>query len=347
MRNKITVLMTGSGAPGGPGILNALTREPRINLHVADMNPLAAGSLLHDKSHTIPEADSPAFIDAIETLCFSEKVDVIFPLVTKELLTLSKNKSRFEALGIKVLASSHEAMSVLNNKGALLQHLASEDIPHPEFLLAKNAADLNAAVHSLGYPSKPVVIKPSNGNGSRGIRILDPSVDQYDLLFNHKPNSLYSSLDVVLESISDQLIPEMVISEYLPGPELTIDSVIADGDIVELMIRTRDTMRNGISTSGRFIENASIESYVRKIVSSFNRNDLEGPVGFQVKKSRDGQYLILESNPRIQGTSVAAIGCGVNLPVLSVLSSLGIALPYIKQSNIGFSRYYDEVYYAT
>ena len=83
MRNKITVLMTGSGAPGGPGILKALIREPRITLHVADMNPLAAGSLLSERSHEIPEADSPAFIQAIEALCLSEKVDVVFPLVTK------------------------------------------------------------------------------------------------------------------------------------------------------------------------------------------------------------------------------------------------------------------------
>lgn len=347
MRNKITVLMTGSGAPGGPGILRALTREPRITLHVADMNPLATGSLLHDKSHVIPEADSPAFIEAIETLCLTENVDIVFPLVTKELLTLSKNKAKLEALGIKVLASSYDAMSILNDKAALLQHLARENIPHPEFLLARNAADLAEAVRSLGYPSKPVVIKPSCGNGSRGIRILDPTVDHYDLLFNHKPNSLYSSLDFVLESILDKPLPEMVVSEYLPGPELTIDTVIANGEVIELMIRTRDTMRSGISTSGKFIDDAAIESYIRKIVSSFSREDLEGPLGFQVKQSQDGQYLLLESNPRIQGTSVAAIGCGVNLPVLSVLSSLDLPLPYVKKSNVGFSRYYDEVYYAT
>lgn len=345
MRNKITVLMTGSGAPGGPGIWKALTREPTISLHVADMNPLAAGSLLSEKSHVIPEADSPGFIEAIETLCLAERVDVVFPLVTKELLKLSQNKLRFEALGIRILASSYGAMSILNDKGALLQHLASKDIPHPKFLLANNAVDLEAAVRSLGYPSKPVVIKPSCGNGSRGIRILDPSIDQYDLLFNHKPNSLYASLDFILGSIKDKAIPEMVISEYLPGPELTIDTVIASGEIVELMIRTRDTMRSGISTSGRFIDDTDVESYVRKIVSSFDRGELEGPVGFQVKQSQDKQYLLLESNPRIQGTSVAAIGCGVNLPVLSVLSALDLPMHYVKRSNIGFSRYYDEVHY--
>ncbi|TCV26776.1 ATP-grasp domain-containing protein [Vibrio crassostreae] len=345
MCNKVKVLMTGAGAPGGPGILKALLMEPTISLQVADINPLASGILLHNKSHLIPKADEPSFIDEILKLCISENIDVLFPLVTKELFKLSKNKELFESNGIKVLSSDYQTMKVLNDKGALLEHMKRNDLPIPDFIMANSKNELENSVIELGYPTNPVVIKPARGNGSRGIRILDPSVDKYDLLFNHKPNSIYSSLDFVLQSIGDNKIPEMVVSEFLPGDELTIDTVISNGEIIEILIRTRDEMRSGISISGRFIQDESIKKYIQDIISTFDKNSFEGAIGFQVKKSSRGQYLILESNPRIQGTSVAGIGCGVNLPVLAVFSALGKRISYNKKNGIGFCRYYKEVFY--
>lgn len=345
MCNKINVLMTGSGAPGGPGILKALLLDSALQVQVADINPLASGSLLHNKCHVIPSAEDDSFISVILDLCINEKIDVLFPLVTKELFKLSMHKPLFEKHGIKVLASDYKTMEILNDKGALLEHLYENNISCPDFLIAKTKSELNDSVHKLGYPKKTVVVKPCRGNGSRGIRILDPSVDQYDLLFNHKPNSLYTTLENILESISDKEIPEMVVSEYLPGDELTIDTVISNGILIELLIRTRDTMRSGISTSGRFIEDEEVKSYIESIINSFDPESFTGSVGFQVKRSYSGKYLLLESNPRIQGTSVAGIGCGVNLPVLAVYSAMGLNINYIKTLGVGFSRYYEEVFY--
>ena len=36
------------------------------------------------------------------------------------------------------------------------------------------------------------------------------------------------------------------------------------------------------------------------------------------------KYLLLECNPRIQGTSVAGLGCGVNLPLLAIYKALSL-----------------------
>ena len=54
---------------------------------------------------------------------------------------------------------------------------------------------------STWVSKKPVVIKPAVGNGSRGIRILDESCNRYDLLFNHKPSSLFSNLNDVVSAV--------------------------------------------------------------------------------------------------------------------------------------------------
>ena len=41
--DKIKVLMTGAGAPGGPVIIQALKKDNNINLHIADANPNSSG----------------------------------------------------------------------------------------------------------------------------------------------------------------------------------------------------------------------------------------------------------------------------------------------------------------
>lgn len=346
MSSKLNILMTGAGAPGGPGILKALSKGGKFNIHVCDTNSLASGILLNrQSSHVVPAASDPSFIPTILRICLENSINLIFPLVTLELFEFSKNKALFQAHGIKVLVSDYVTLSVLNDKAKVLQHLEKCSIAHPQFRVVKNSEALVKAVHELGYPNAPVVIKPSVGNGSRGIRILDPTVNSFDLLFNHKPNSLYSSLSNIIETIDEQIIPEIVVSEYLPGEELTIDSVICSGEIVEIMVRTREAMRSGISVSGRFIDNPEVESYIRSIIDSFDITSFSGNVGFQVKKSLLGQYLLLESNPRIQGTSVAALGCGVNLPYLAVASALGISVNYEKSLNIYFARFYNEVFH--
>ena len=76
-------------------------------------------------------------------------------------------------------------------------------------------------------------------------------------------------------------IPQMVVSEYLPGRELTIDTIVDKGVMMECLIRTRDSMNSGISTSGRFINDSVVTNYIESIVKTLP--ELKGPVGFQVK----------------------------------------------------------------
>ena len=45
MDDKIRVLMTGAGAPGGAGIIKALSQDQNIKLYVTDMNsPMKMGN---------------------------------------------------------------------------------------------------------------------------------------------------------------------------------------------------------------------------------------------------------------------------------------------------------------
>jgi carbamoyl-phosphate synthase large subunit len=339
------ILMSGAGAPGGPGIIKALNEDPSIILHVCDANPQASGRFLSSSTfHLVPHAKDDGFIPNILDICLNNGINYILPLVTGELSKLAVNKELFIYNNIYPIVSDFSDLNIANDKGKLYHHLVSCDIPVPNFHVISCIEQFKTAIHDLKFPSVPVVMKPCIGNGSRGVRVIDENVNRFDLLFNYKPSSLVTTLNEVFAAISNHTLPELVISEYLPGPELTIDTIVKNGQVLDLLIRRRSAINSGISVSGAFIVNDEVEKYICSIVKSLP--GLEGPIGFQVKQSVNGEYLLLECNPRIQGTSVAAIGLGINLPLRAIFSAAGKQLkPLAKREGVSFCRYYNEVFY--
>lgn len=337
------VLLTGAGAPGGPGIIKALLKAG-YNLHTSDSNPAASGRYLHSPFVQIPFADEDSFIPFVLQYCIENKIDVVFPLVTKELLKFSSAKQLFSQNGIKVIVSDEQSLQISNDKGKLYQHLSDQKIAVPKFQIVTDVPSLKNAAKTFGYPDVPVVIKPTVSNGSRGVRILQENIDELSLLFNYKPNHIYNNLSAISKILEGKSFPPLLVSEYLPGPEITVDTIVQDGIPKLILPRTREKMNNGISVQGSFVNNEQVISYCDQIIRSLH---LSGPIGLQVKENTDGEYRLLEINPRIQGTSVAALGLGINLPALAIEQEFGSI--NIDPSSIAwgtsFVRYYQEAFY--
>lgn len=335
--------MTGAGAPGGPGIIKAL-KKAGFELAVGDCHPLASGRALHQPFVQLPRADDAGFVPFLLAWCIEQKVDVVFPLVTRELFQLAAAKDLFNQHGVSVIVSPPGPLAIANDKGKLYQHLQQRHIPVPAFRVVQSVEELAAAAHALGYPQQPVVIKPTVSNGSRGVRILQEAIDDYALFFGQKPTHLYSRLQTICDMLRGRPLPPMLVSEYLPGPEFTVDTLVQNGEPVLVLPRSREKMNGGISVQGRFVRHAAIIDYCSQILRSFH---LEGPIGLQVKADATGAFKILEINPRIQGTSTAALGMGINLPALAVQQLFepveinADTLPW----GTGFVRYYKEAFY--
>lgn len=339
---KRKILLTGAGAPGGPGIIKAL--QPFFDLVVSDCNPLASGRFLNESFVQLPKAGDENFIPFVFNFCFQNDIELIFPLVTKELFKFSLEKERFLANNIHILVSDHERLRIANDKGRLYQHLAAHGIVVPGFEIVRSVDHLRMAAKNLGYPHLPVCIKPTISNGSRGVRILQETIDEYDLLFNYKPDHLFTSLQKICEILYGKTFPELLVSEYLPGIEFSIDSIVTAG-IPQLIIpRSRIKMNGGISVQGTFIQHKPIIDYCHQILRSLH---LTGPIGLQVKEDKNGVFKLLEINPRIQGTSTAALGMGLNLPAIAVnqaFNPTNLKVPELQWGK-SFIRYYQELFY--
>jgi carbamoyl-phosphate synthase large subunit len=346
----INVLMTGAGAPGAAGILTCLQLNPDIKVITADANPNAVGRWLNgDPTGTgfenIPFAQEKNFVEQLLSICGRRNIHVVMPLVTKELLPLAQHKKEFEEQETKVLVSNVDSLEIANNKSRLYQFLEWRGIDVPKYKVVENIDQFKLAVEELNTKEKPVCFKPSVSNGSRGFRVIANDMDEHDLLFNEKPNSTYISYNDALRILSLRPLPELLVTEYLPGEEYSIDCVANHGEIKLIVPRLRTKMINGISAEGEFVDDKNIITYCSEIIKELQ---LHGNIGIQVKRSSEGRFSIIEVNPRVQGTIVACLGAGVNLPLLAIKQELNLP---IREEELRvkwgtkFSRYWNEVFY--
>ncbi|TFH41501.1 MAG: ATP-grasp domain-containing protein [ANME-2 cluster archaeon] len=344
-KDKINIIVTAVGAPGAPGIIKSLRMngERILNIIGTDMNPESVGLSMVDKFYVVPPGTSPEFIPAMLEIAEKEGVDVILPLATYELMSFSENKAKFENIGVTVLVSDPVPLEIANNKGKLYEFLEKKGILVPKYKKVDNFHQFEKYVYELGYPNVPVCIKPQVSKGSRGFRILNDNIDKLDLLMNHKPDTSITTLEEMQLTLKNaNPFPKMVVMEYLPGKEYSVDVLVRKGEALITVSRLRDVIKLGISFVGIVENNIELEEIANKIVKEIG---LDYNINLQFKYSISEVPKIIEINPRVSGTIILCTGAGVNLPYLAVKMALGEEIPSIKpEYGTKMIRYWEEVF---
>jgi len=319
--DSVNLLITGVGAPGTLGTLESLKQLPFPYKCIGtDLESQTANQLLFDTFYPVPPPEDAAFIDTIRDIVTQEKINILLPQVTRELSPLADHKDMFVQLGCHVLVNDREKIKILNNKYRLMQHIQQLGFPVPEHRWVNSKTALQEAAHRLGYPNKKVIVKPPVSNGMRGLRILTESSDQVADFLNKKPDSAQCSLHNLLTIFPNETLPDLLVCEYLPGTEVSVDCLCKDGEPVLILPRTRDKIRSGITFAGTTVCDNVIINQCVEIIQSLG---LDHIVGFQFKYNTQGYPLILESNPRIQGTMVLGAFCQANVIAGAVSQALG------------------------
>ncbi|MFB6164760.1 MAG: ATP-grasp domain-containing protein [Haloarculaceae archaeon] len=338
-----TVLVTGCGAPGFPGTLYSLRADPDRDPRVVgvDVRAEQAGRYLADDFFEVPRADADGFVGELLDVCRRADVDVVLPQVTRELPVLAAERERFADAGIDVAVADADVIGVANDKEALVEVCADVEVPRPETRAAETAAELTDACEALGHPDRPVVVKPPTSNGSRGMRILDPDRDRERAFYEDKPTGVYSTLPE-LRRILGESFPRLLVMEYLPGTEYTVDAFRPRGGGETVAVpRRREEVRSGISFRTSVERHEAILAATERLADEL---ELTGAFGFQFKLDADGEPKILECNPRVQGTMVTATMAGANLVAAAVRDARGDPLPALEPDwSTTFSRYWGGV----
>ena len=325
--SSVTVLITAAGNVYMPGTTACLKKngEREIRLIGADMNDDPTILKMCDAYYTVPRGDDPSYIRTLLKICRKEKVDILLPIMSVELQSLAENRALFLETGTRVSVSDPEPIRIANDKQKLFQYLKNEGLPCANFQPVESLEELIHAVRELGYPQKRVCVKKTDGSGSRGFRILDACVSKLDLFLHAKPNSAVIPLEEMVRILEEaEEFPHLLVMEYLPGHEYTVDLLADRGSILCSCCRKSLNMENSIMLDG-IVENK--KSVLRLCEEVAERLSLDGNIGFDVRERADGVPVIMECNPRITAGIPVFFEAGVNLPYLNIKRLLGEPLP--------------------
>jgi carbamoyl-phosphate synthase large subunit len=304
------ILVTGAGGPAGVCTIKALKKTHFVV--AVDVDNLASGLYLAEHAHIVPPANDKEFIPKTFEVCCQEKISLIIPTVSEELIHFSKNMALFERENIRVAVSNQKSIEIANNKLNTYNFFKGE--PYcPE-------------VYSVLNTRFPCVVKPVNSRGSRGFYICDNK----------------AALEVALQK-NGREYQESIVMEYLKGDEYSVYG-LSDLKAQPLVSVVNKRIRAlGESKIAKTVFNREISKLANKIAQKLN---LVGPWNVQLMGS-EGSFKIVEVNPRVAGSLSLVIASGLEYIdlIIKVFTGKEISNDELKYTpDIIMTRYNEEIF---
>lgn len=303
------VLIPGAGGAAGIGAIKSLRLAHYSGKIIStDLNPLSAGLYLADRGYVVPAADDTDFLSSVEEIIHKEDIDVILPTSGFDIIPYSQNKDKLNDLSVIPVISDYDVIESCTDK------LKFYNLLKNHFILPYTSSDISEIYEY------PCIVKPIHGKGSRDVFLCNDC---------HELSQITSKYD------------GMLVQEYLPGTEYTIDVMSdLDGHALFAIPRERIEVKSGICSKGRIVNNKEL---IQTSMDLANHLGLIGPSCVQMKLDCQGVPKIVEVNPRMGGATIMATYAGANFPkiIIDLVKGENIVLPTIRE--ISVVRYYDEV----
>ncbi|MEW2545134.1 ATP-grasp domain-containing protein [Streptomyces sp. NPDC047002] len=188
--------------------------------------------------------------------------------------------------------NDHTLAWARRSKAAMRAHGAEAGLRIPEFRLVHSANEIARAAHDIGFP---VIVKPTLGAGSQGVRVYSTAADLADL----EPR--------VTHDVYREPVREWLVERYVRGREFAVNFFSSDGEhrIVDMWeyLRPDDAdydfpLWDIIQVGRDHSDFARVEEYTRSVLTAFGVR--RGPSHTEVKCAADGVYLI-EVGARLSG----------------------------------------------
>ncbi len=263
----------------------------------ADMSSDAPALYFCDETQIVCRIKDKNYIPQLLSICELEKVDCLIPTIDTDLLLLSENKNKFEAVGTKVLISATDKIKLCRDKNYTSDYFISCGLKSP---LSVNSVEAYEKLVQNGTVDFPAFIKPKDGSSS---------IDAY------KVGNL-EDLKLYAEKIKDY-----VIQPFVKGREFTIDIFCDyDGNPVFITPRERIAVRSGEVLKTRITQDDVMISEMLRLIDDYKPC---GQITVQlIQDENTGDNYYIEINPRFGGGAPLSIKAGADSAkaVLQMLS---------------------------
>jgi predicted ATP-grasp superfamily ATP-dependent carboligase len=210
------------------------------------------------------------------------KIDVFLPISYDVTMLLSKHKNIFSQY-TRIPVSDYESMSVAGNKDKTVDFAKNVGIITPE--IYENYGDVKQF---------PVVVKGVKGSGN--VRYVNSP-----------------------EELSKIQTSGSIIEEYIPGEGYGFYALFNKGDARAIFMHKRIReypITGGSSTAAESIYDDRLKELGLKLLTALHWHGV-AMVEFK-KDSRDGEFKLMEINPKFWGSLDLSIASGVDFPYLLV-----------------------------
>jgi carbamoylphosphate synthase large subunit len=299
--------------------LRAARQNESFHIVCSHTSPDFPALRISDSFEVEPRGPSEsAYLDYCEQTIRKHQVDVFIP--GKMLRAIVRERRRFEARNVRlVCAADADTLKLLENKASLYRAIPSGLAPVPEHRVVNDLAGFDAACAALRERKHVVCFKPAVSMFGLGFRILTERGTALDRLLSGDPIKI--GLPEARLFLGQQpRFRDVIVMQYLPGPERSVDCLAQDGKLVCCVVR-----RKPMGTEGAQLleENPAIEELARRLTGHFG---LDGVYNIQFRDC-DGTPYLLEINPRMSGGLHYACLSGVAFPYWAVRLALETASP--------------------
>lgn len=234
--------------------------------------------------------------DSLDTLIeciIQNRYEIIIPTEDEYATLLSKNKTIIEQnTSAKCAIMDWEIYKVASDKAKLLKFCEDNSIPHPKTVPIGGSYD--DVVAKVGFPS---LIKPNKSVGARGIT---PVLNIYDL---------QTKVPQIVAEYGECSLQEFINNDHYYNVMLYRRNSGEYGTSVVTKIIRYYPIKGGSSSCCITIQNKEIINLCKKTLDKLK---WVGFADFDVLEKGEGDYRIIEINPRVPASVHAAAVSGVN-----------------------------------
>jgi carbamoyl-phosphate synthase large subunit len=277
---------------------------PGDKVVATDMQLSAPALTAADIKLQVPAVYDPKYIDITLGICKEQKIDALISLNDLELPILAENKAKFETLGVKVIVSDPEVIDIAFDKYKTAQWVETIGLNAPKTYVTLASAKEALAKGEIAFP---LFMKPRWGSGSIGLETIE-DMEELDIYYHLLMKKIKKTI-LATASVGNEYI---MIQEKLTGNEFGLDVMNdLEGNNVAVSVKQKLAMRAGETDKAITVDLPE----VREMGATIGRNLKHiGNLDVDIMQRANGDYCVLELNPRFGGGYPFSYEAGVNLP---------------------------------
>ena len=244
-----------------------------------------------------PDRNPRSFMQNIYELVKKEKYDVIFPVNDSTTILFSKYKDKLSKY-TKVPVANYETIMKGRDKAQTMKLAMENDIPCPKTYFVDDA-NIEKIKNEVEFP---IVIKPRESSGARGIVYVNSSPEEFVREYKRVRNKYGAPL----------------IQEYIPGEHYNVSALFnRDSELRAAFVLKKIRqypVSGGPVTFAVSVEEPEVLKYAIKLLKAVNWYGV-AEVELIIDE-RDKKPKLLEVNPRFWSSLELSILSGVDFPYL-------------------------------